>query len=133
MLIPFVLRCIPSARPSSLPPSTPPSLASAGQTEEEGGEERLRRVAAAEEEEERKEKKAMDLGQLVRVCDMRLPHDWYPYARLMRRKIIYHGGRGGGREGGREGAVCGVCLFKKCMACELLVRSRLLRKQCAQH
>jgi len=49
------------------------------------------------EEEERKEKKAMDLGQLVRVCDMRLPHDWYPYARLMRRKIVYHGG-GGGRE-----------------------------------
>jgi hypothetical protein len=43
-------------------------------------------------EKERKAMKDSDLGQLVRVCDMRLPHDWYPYARLMRRKIIYHAG-----------------------------------------
>jgi len=24
--------------------------------------------------------------------DSRLPHEWYPYARIMKRKIIYHGG-----------------------------------------
>ena len=24
--------------------------------------------------------------------DLRIPHEWYPYARIMRRKIIYHGG-----------------------------------------
>lgn len=24
--------------------------------------------------------------------DLRLPHEWYPYTRLMKRKIIYHGG-----------------------------------------
>ena len=106
MLTPFILRRISSACPPSLASSTAPSLASThlaeenGEEEGQGGrEEQLRRVAVAEEEEERKEKKAMDLGQLVRVCDMRLPHDWYPYARLMRRKVIYHGGEGGRREG----------------------------------
>lgn len=29
---------------------------------------------------------------LARISDMRLPHEWYPLARLMKRKIIYHGG-----------------------------------------
>jgi hypothetical protein len=24
--------------------------------------------------------------------DLRVPHEWYPWTRLMRRKIIYHGG-----------------------------------------
>ncbi|KAM3569315.1 hypothetical protein VYU27_008589 [Nannochloropsis oceanica] len=95
MLTPFILRRTSSASPPSLASSTAPSLASTDHAEGEAGqggrEERLRHVAAMEEE-ERKEKKAMDLGQLVRVCDMRLPHDWYPYARLMRRKIVYHGG-----------------------------------------
>lgn len=107
MLTPFILRRTSSASPPSLASSTAPSLASTDHAEADGGEagqggreERLRHVAAVEEE-ERKEKKAMDLGQLVRVCDMRLPHDWYPYARLMRRKIVYHGG-GGGIEGGRD-------------------------------
>jgi ATP-dependent RNA helicase SUPV3L1/SUV3 len=26
------------------------------------------------------------------TSDLRIPHEWYPYARLMKRKIIYHGG-----------------------------------------
>jgi ATP-dependent RNA helicase SUPV3L1/SUV3 len=29
---------------------------------------------------------------LLNTTDMRLPHEWYPYARLMKRKIIFHGG-----------------------------------------
>lgn len=29
---------------------------------------------------------------LINTSDMRLPHEWYPYARLMKRKIIFHGG-----------------------------------------
>jgi hypothetical protein len=29
---------------------------------------------------------------LSNVSDLRIPHEWYPYARLMKRKIIYHGG-----------------------------------------
>lgn len=26
------------------------------------------------------------------TSDMRVPHEWYPYARLMKRKVIFHGG-----------------------------------------
>ena len=29
---------------------------------------------------------------LSTISDLRIPHEWYPYARLMKRKIIYHGG-----------------------------------------
>lgn len=29
---------------------------------------------------------------LHKISDLRLPHEWYPHARLIRRKIIYHGG-----------------------------------------
>lgn len=29
---------------------------------------------------------------LLETTDLRIPHEWYPYARLMKRKIIYHGG-----------------------------------------
>lgn len=29
---------------------------------------------------------------LCETSDLRIPHEWYPYARLMKRKIIYHGG-----------------------------------------
>lgn len=29
---------------------------------------------------------------LLDTTDMRLPHEWYPYARLVKRKIIFHGG-----------------------------------------
>lgn len=29
---------------------------------------------------------------LVSTSDLRIPHEWYPKTRLMRRKIIYHGG-----------------------------------------
>jgi hypothetical protein len=29
---------------------------------------------------------------LSQMSDMRLPHEWYPYARLMKRKIIVHAG-----------------------------------------
>lgn len=29
---------------------------------------------------------------LLRCSDLRLPHEWYPHARLMKRKIIFHGG-----------------------------------------
>lgn len=29
---------------------------------------------------------------LQSTSDLRLPHEWYPHARLMKRKIIYHGG-----------------------------------------
>jgi ATP-dependent RNA helicase SUPV3L1/SUV3 len=29
---------------------------------------------------------------LSNISDLRLPHEWYPHARLMKRKIIYHGG-----------------------------------------
>lgn len=41
----------------------------------------------------------VDFAQLIaehkllsQMTDMRLPHEWYPYARLMKRKIVYHGG-----------------------------------------
>eukprot|EP01041_Mallomonas_annulata_P007206 gene7206-14696_t len=30
--------------------------------------------------------------QLCNKSDLRVPHEWYAYARLMKRKIIYHGG-----------------------------------------
>jgi hypothetical protein len=29
---------------------------------------------------------------LCTISDLRIPHDWYPYARMIRRRIIYHGG-----------------------------------------
>ena len=29
---------------------------------------------------------------LCETSDLRIPHEWYPYARLMKRKVIYHGG-----------------------------------------
>ena len=29
---------------------------------------------------------------LCETSDLRIPHEWYPYARLMKRKIVYHGG-----------------------------------------
>ena len=29
---------------------------------------------------------------LINMSDMRLPHEWYPRTRLMKRKIIFHGG-----------------------------------------
>ena len=29
---------------------------------------------------------------LCDTSDLRIPHEWYPYARLIRRKVIYHGG-----------------------------------------
>lgn len=29
---------------------------------------------------------------LCNTSDLRIPHEWYPAARLMKRKIIYHGG-----------------------------------------
>ena len=29
---------------------------------------------------------------LCSTSDLRIPHEWYPYARIMKRKIIYHGG-----------------------------------------
>ena len=29
---------------------------------------------------------------LAHNSDLTMPHEWYPYARLMKRKIIYHGG-----------------------------------------
>ena len=29
---------------------------------------------------------------ILETTDLRLPHEWYPYARLQKRKIIYHGG-----------------------------------------
>jgi hypothetical protein len=29
---------------------------------------------------------------LATVSDLRIPHEWYPKTRLMKRKIIYHGG-----------------------------------------
>ncbi len=28
----------------------------------------------------------------VATLDLRSPHSWYPYARAIHRKIIYHGG-----------------------------------------
>jgi ATP-dependent RNA helicase SUPV3L1/SUV3 len=28
----------------------------------------------------------------VATLDLRSPHTWYPYARAIKRKIIYHGG-----------------------------------------
>ena len=30
---------------------------------------------------------------LCMTTDLTEPHDWYPYARLMRRKVFYHGGK----------------------------------------
>lgn len=30
--------------------------------------------------------------ELRNVSDIRLPHEWYPRARIMKRRIIYHGG-----------------------------------------
>lgn len=30
--------------------------------------------------------------QAVATLDLRAPHTWYPYARAIHRKIIYHGG-----------------------------------------
>ena len=29
---------------------------------------------------------------LCSTSDLRIPHEWYPYARIMKRKVIYHGG-----------------------------------------
>lgn len=29
---------------------------------------------------------------MIDTSDMRVPHEWYPYARLMKRKVIFHGG-----------------------------------------
>ncbi|TFJ82406.1 hypothetical protein NSK_006315 [Nannochloropsis salina CCMP1776] len=93
ILLPFIVRSLAAARP--LPE---PSLAGVeGEGREESGEEtelggERQRMGESTVEKERKAMKDSDLGQLVRVCDMRLPHDWYPYARLMRRKIIYHAG-----------------------------------------
>lgn len=29
---------------------------------------------------------------LSATSDLRIPHEWYPYARMLKRKIIYHGG-----------------------------------------
>jgi ATP-dependent RNA helicase SUPV3L1/SUV3 len=29
---------------------------------------------------------------LCMTSDLRIPHEWYPYARLIKRKIYYHGG-----------------------------------------
>jgi hypothetical protein len=36
--------------------------------------------------------KAAAAKMLASSADLRMPHEWYPYARLMRRKIVYHGG-----------------------------------------
>jgi len=93
ILLPFIIRSLAAARPLSAP-----SLAGVeGEGREESGEEtelggERQRMGESTADKERKAMKDSGLGQLVRVCDMRLPHDWYPYARLMRRKIIYHAG-----------------------------------------
>jgi hypothetical protein len=29
---------------------------------------------------------------LTKVSDLRIPHEWYPVSRLLKRKIVYHGG-----------------------------------------
>jgi len=29
---------------------------------------------------------------LHNISDLRIPHEWYPYARLMKRKVVFHGG-----------------------------------------
>ena len=33
-------------------------------------------------------------GRIARIVDLRDPQHWYPLARLRKRRIIYHGGKG---------------------------------------